>query len=142
MVVMRDEVIALFSRRRVAWSRLDAAALAAEHTDDCVAESPMAGQLLGRAAMEHVYRAWFDGFPDLALEIEDPVVDGERSVEIGTLSGTDTGGFMGLPATGKAFRVPAVFVYGLEDGKIARFRSVYDFTGILVQTGLMKAKPV
>jgi steroid delta-isomerase-like uncharacterized protein len=142
MVMTRHEIVALFSRRGDAWRRHDAPALAADHSDDCLLESPMAGQLVGRDAIEHVYRAWFDGFPDFALEIDELIVDGDRSVEVGTASGTDTGGFMGLPATGKAFRVPAVFVYGLRDRKIARFRSVYDFTGILVQTGLMKAKPV
>ena len=45
------------------------------------------------------------------------------------------------PPTGKSFRVPAVFLYDLKDGQIARERRIYDFTGVLMQVGLLKAKP-
>ena len=58
-----------------------------------------------------------------------------------TLEGTDSGQFLGLPPTGKSFRIPAVFLYELKDGQIARERRIYDFTGLLVQIGLLKAKP-
>jgi hypothetical protein len=34
-----------------------------------------------------------------------------------------------------------VFFYELRDGLIVRERRVYDFTGVLVQVGLLKAKP-
>ena len=61
---------------------------------------------------------------------------------IATVSGTDTGGFMGLPPTGKAFRVPAVFAYALANGQITRWQTVYDFAGVLIQIGMLRAKPV
>jgi ketosteroid isomerase-like protein len=48
---------------------------------------------------------------------------------------------MGLPPTGKPFRLPAVFLYELRDGRIVRERRIYDFTGLLVQVGVLKAKP-
>jgi hypothetical protein len=35
-----------------------------------------------------------------------------------------------------------VFMYELKDRKIVRERRIYDFTGLLVQIGLLKAKPV
>ena len=68
-------------------------------------------------------------------------LDGEMVVQIATLQGTDIGGFMGLPPSGKAFRVPAVFTYQLSSGKIVREQRIYDFTGVLVQIGTLKAKP-
>jgi hypothetical protein len=37
--------------------------------------------------------------------------------------------------------MPAVFFYQLEHGKIVRERRVYDFTGLLLQIGVLKAKP-
>lgn len=138
----RDDVIALFTRRQDALRRHDAPALAADHADDCVLSSPMAGQVVGRDAIADVYRTWFSGFPDLELQQEELVIDGDRVVQILTMSGTDTGGFMGLPPTGKAFRVPIVMSYTLRDGRITRWQTIYDFTGILVQIGMLKAKPV
>jgi hypothetical protein len=37
--------------------------------------------------------------------------------------------------------LPAVFFYQFENGKIVRERRIYDFTGLLVQIGVLKAKP-
>ncbi len=37
--------------------------------------------------------------------------------------------------------MPAVFFYQLENGKIVRERRIYDFTGLLVQIGVIKARP-
>jgi predicted ester cyclase len=51
------------------------------------------------------------------------------------------GGFMGLPPTGKPFRLPIVHFYEFQDGHILPERRIYDFTGLLVQIGVLKAKP-
>ena len=139
----REEIVKLVNRRREAFARLDAEALAADHAEDGVHESPAAGgTVTGREAIAKFYRAWFAGFPDVTMDWSDLVIDGDRVVEVATASGTDTGGFMGLPATGKRFRLPVVFMFTLTDGLIAHQRSVYDFTGMLVQIGVLKAKPV
>jgi predicted ester cyclase len=87
-------------------------------------------------------RAWFDGFPDVTFTKTTLVIDGDRAVSIGDIHGTDTGGFMGLPPTNKPFRLPIVFVCTLEDGFIVREQRIYDFTGMLLQIGVLKAKPM
>ncbi|HEV8317068.1 MAG TPA: ester cyclase [Vicinamibacterales bacterium] len=137
----RDEILSLFARRQEAWRRRDAAALAADHTEDCTLTSPMAGIVSGRGTIENVYDVWFTGFPDFTLKDEELVVDEDRVVQISIISGTDTGGFMGLPPSGRAFRIPTVQFYQLRDGKISRWRTIYDFTGVLIQVGMLKAKP-
>jgi hypothetical protein len=38
--------------------------------------------------------------------------------------------------------MPAVFFYRLENGRIVHERRIYDFTGLLLQIGVLKAKPV
>jgi hypothetical protein len=48
---------------------------------------------------------------------------------------------MGLPPTGKPFRIPLVFLGTIKDHRIAEARTLYDFTGLLVQVGILKAKP-
>ena len=55
--------------------------------------------------------------------------------------GTDTGGFMGLRPTGKPFRLPVVWIFKVSDGQFVHVRAIYDFTGLLVQIGVLKAKP-
>jgi len=101
----------------------------------------MAGIVSGRGTIENVYDVWFTGFPDFTLKDEELVVDEDRVVQISIISGTDTGGFMGLPPSGRAFRIPTVQFYQLRDGKISRWRTIYDFTGVLIQVGMLKAKP-
>ena len=78
----RDDILSLFDRRRDACRRRDSAALAADHTEDCTLNSPMAGTLTGRDAIRSVYQTWFTGFPDIALDDEELIIDGDRVVQI------------------------------------------------------------
>jgi hypothetical protein len=48
---------------------------------------------------------------------------------------------MRLPASGKRFQFTAVCVFDLRGRQIARERRIYDFTGLLMQVGVLKAKP-
>jgi hypothetical protein len=58
-----------------------------------------------------------------------------------TLSGTDTGGLMGMSPSGKPALLPMVVVCRVADGYITHERRIYDFTGMLVQVGVLKARP-
>ena len=136
----RDAIAALFERRRTAYENQDAGALAADYAVDCVIESPSGGVHHGRAAAERVLRSVIDA---LAVKMHEDalLIDGDSVAQILTIEGKDDGQFLGLPPTGKSFRVPAVFLYDLKDGQIARERRIYDFTGLLIQAGLLKARP-
>jgi steroid delta-isomerase-like uncharacterized protein len=139
----KQDVVALFERRQQTWDRHDAAALAADHTEDGVVESPLAGGMArGREAIEKLYHTYMSAFGDMKLEQEELLIDGDRVALLARVSGTDTGGFMGMPPTGRQVRFPTVFFFELRDGRIARERRIYDFTGVLVQVGLLKAKPI
>jgi steroid delta-isomerase-like uncharacterized protein len=137
----RQQMLDFFKRRWEAYEDLDAAALAADYADDAVIESPSAGVLTGREAAARTYRAIFSAFLDLTMTVDSLIIDGNRAVSVLSLEGTHIGEFLGLAPTGKRFTLPAVFFYELENGKIVRERRVYDFTGLLVQIGVLKARP-
>jgi serine phosphatase RsbU (regulator of sigma subunit) len=128
-----DEIRAMFARREIDHARHDAAALAGDNSLDCVLESPIAGTVRGRAGIEHVYRDIFSAFPDIQFEAGELLISGDRVVQCGTQTGTDTGGFLGLPPSGKRFRAPAVLLYTLHGGEIVHERRIYDFSGFLLQ---------
>jgi predicted ester cyclase len=137
----RDDIMALFARRRDAMVRRDAAALAADYAENAVIDSPWVGTVKGREANEQVWRAIFGAFPDQVIHEEELLVDGDRAALFATGSGTDLGGFMGLAPTGKPFRIAIVFLFTFDDRHIVHERRIYDFTGMLMQIGILKAKP-
>jgi steroid delta-isomerase-like uncharacterized protein len=138
----RADALALVAARQEAWASRDAPAIARQHADDCVMDSHLAGRVEGPSAVQSVYTQWFDAFPDGVLASEAVVIDGEQVAEVATMSGTDTGGFLGLAPTGKPFKLPSVWLFTIRDGHFSYARPIYDFTGLLVQIGILKAKPI
>jgi steroid delta-isomerase-like uncharacterized protein len=138
----RQDVETLFTRRRTAFAARDADAFGPLYAPDAVVESPIAGGTVrGRDANVDVLRSFFRAFPDVTFSSDGLLVDGDRVAEESTMTGTDDGGFMGMPATHKPFRIAMICICELRDGVIARERRIYDFTGMLVQIGVLRAKP-
>ncbi len=138
----RDETQEFFDRRIRAWNEHDVAALALAHAEGCVLESPLVGKLMGRAAIENIYRGFMTSFPDLTVDNRELIVDGHRVVQTVTFAGTNTGGFMSMAPTGKHFSFDAVLICTMRDGQIAHEKRIYDFTGFLLEIGVLKAKPI
>ena len=138
----RQDIIAMLAARHDAVVRRDLDFIVSQHAPDCEQISPLAGGTVkGREAIRKLYETWFNGFPDLVWTSDELLIDGDRITEVTTHSGTDTGGFMGLRPTGKPFRVPVVWILRVKDGQFVHVRPIYDFTGLLVQIGVLKAKP-
>jgi hypothetical protein len=138
----REEVLALLDRRSSAWAARDVPALAATHTADGVVVSPVGGVLEGRAEIERVYRLWLAAFPDIATQPLDVVIEDARLVQLVRFSGTHLGDFFGMPPTNRHVDFDAALLMTLRDGLVAEERRVYDFTGLLVQVGVIRAKPM
>jgi predicted ester cyclase len=136
----RDEILAFFKRRQDDYEDLDARALAEDYIDASVIESPSAGVHTGRDA-EKAIRQMFDAFLDLTMSVDDMVIDGDVVVTIHSVEGTHMREFLGFEPTGKRFQMTTAFVHRLKDRKIIHERRIYDFTGLLVQIGLLKARP-
>jgi steroid delta-isomerase-like uncharacterized protein len=137
----RQQMLDFFKHHQDAYDDLDAGALAADYAEHAVIESPTAGVHTGPEAAERTFRVIFSAFLDLTTKVEHLLIDGNSGVTVISIEGTHIGEFLGLPPTGKRFIMPAVFFYQLENGKIVRERRIFDFTGLLVQIGVLKAKP-
>lgn len=137
----RDEVLALVKHRNAAWAAHDAAAVAQCHAERGTVTSPVGGVLEGRAEIERIYRLWFSAFPDIRMEHEALVIDGDRAVVVARMSGTHSGDFFGLAPTGRPMEFQVALLLTVADGFIVDERRIYDFTGLLVQVGVLKAKP-
>jgi steroid delta-isomerase-like uncharacterized protein len=75
-------------------------------------------------------------FPDLKVELARVVLEGDLLVGHLTISGTQLGPYMGAPASGKTFRIEAVDILRLHDGKAVEHWGVMDVAGMSAQLGL------
>ena len=135
------DVRALFKQRAEAWVRRDPAALAEGYAEHAAVSSPMFPRAMGRAAIEQSYVSLFRIFPDWEMTFEEPCIDGNRAMQACTVRATQIGEFMGIPGSGRRVQFACVLIFDLSDGLIVQERRVYDFTGILIQLGILRGKP-
>jgi steroid delta-isomerase-like uncharacterized protein len=138
----RDDVERFLKRRDRSWFDRDPDALAADHAEDAVVESPAHGRMTTRAAIRTAYATWFDAFPDLKLTHHDVLVEGDRAVVFFTSTGTHMKAFASIAATGRRMEIHGVSVMTFRDGVIVHEKRYYDSTGFFLQIGALKAKPM
>ena len=91
----------------------------------------------GGAAKLAAIRGYHASCPDLHISIDDLVIGDDRIAARWTLTGTDTGGLKGRPATGRSVRAWGVEHLALRDGKIVSDWVGVDWLGILIQLGVI-----
>ena len=136
-----DTIRQLLARHEAAYKQRDPKALAADYTQDAVVSSPMFPHAQGRTAIENSYASLFRVFPDWEMTFDAPCTSGTRAMQLCKVRGTQQGEFMGLPGTGKRLEFDCVLTFDFADGLIVRERRIYDFTGLLIQLGVLRGKP-
>ena len=104
---------------------------------ELVSHNHLPGAPTGLVGAKAVHQGLLAAFPDCRTTIEDLVAEGDRVVMRGTLTGTNTGSFMGAPPTGKSFKVTTMSVFRIASGKIVEHWGVVDGTGVMQQLGLL-----
>ena len=138
----REELQGIAEQYVEAWKRRDPAAIAQYHASDGVAESPTYATLRGRKAIEDASRAFFTSFPDATFEIDAILVDSPRVALFTTVNATHVNEFFGMPGTNRHIEFRYARLMETNDqGLIMHERRIYDFTGLLVQIGVLRAKP-
>jgi predicted ester cyclase len=137
----RDEIFALFANRQVHWRNRDPAGLAATHALNGVVHSPIFGKVEGAKAIEVSYQNLFAIFNDWTFEAEQALVDGDRVAQPFKVTATHTSELFGVAPTNRRFEIQGVLLFEFADGRISRERRVYDFTSLLIQVGVLKARP-
>ena len=136
----RDEVLQFLANRQKAWEARDPAALAGFHHPEGKVESPIFGTVSRRDAIEVSYRELFYVFEDWTLTGHEIIVDGDRAVQLFTVHATHSREMFGVSATHRRFELRGALVIAFRDGLIDHERRIYDFTGMLIQLGVIKPK--
>lgn len=140
----RDELHRFINRFLETWERGDVRALAMCYGPHAALNSPMFQKVNGRERIEQSYHDLFRIFNHWKFDVDDTVIDPEqqRVVILGMSNATHTGEAFGYPGSGRRFTVRTMLMFRFEDGLIAGESRLYDFTGLLVQVGVLKAKGV
>ena len=137
----RDDAVNLFADQQADWNARDPEALARRHTPDGIIVSPIFRTVEGFDEILGSYRSLFAIFPDWQYIGQEPMVDGNRLAQPFLVHATHSSEFMGLPGSGRKVEVEGVRVFEMKDGLIAYERRYYDFTGFLIQLGVLRSKP-
>lgn len=137
----RTEIQEFFRARKQNWAAHDPVTLAACHHEHGTLDSPMFGRREGREAIRQSYEKLFAIFPDWDYQAEDLLIDGDRVAEPFMVDATHVGTFMGFEGTNRRFRIQGIRLFTMQDGLVLHERRMYDFTGLLIQIGVLKGKP-
>ncbi len=109
------------------------------HTDDVVVESVVldAPVAHGKDELRALENSYFKAFPDLKIEVTSCFAVGNRQCEEFIFTGTHTGDFMGIPATGKGLSVRGVSIREFRDGKTSKVSHYYDLATFMHQLGVL-----
>ncbi len=83
-------------------------------------------------AIEHLR----DSFPDLRLSIEDQRAEGDSVTTRCTLRGTDAGGILWYPPTGREAAFTGIFTDRFSEGRLVEHKGDWDTVDLLRQLGL------
>ena len=86
------------------------------------------------------FRMYRAAFPDLRFEPEDIIASGDKVVARVRATGTNTGEFMGMPATGRSISIDLIDILRFEDDGLAHEHwGVADSMAMMQQLGVVPA---
>jgi predicted ester cyclase len=97
----------------------------------------------GPAALKKIVAGLRGGFPDLHLEIDDMLGEGDKiAVAWHSTRQTHLGPYRGLPPTRRSVTVSGIDILRFEDGRVAEFSMHLDELGAVRQMGVVPPEGV
>ena len=81
--------------------------------------------------------AFRTAFPDIKFTIKDQFAEGDKVVTHFIAEGTHQGSFEGIPPTGKSFKVSAIDIDYIKNGRVSDCWSNFDELSLLQQLGIL-----
>lgn len=95
----------------------------------------------GQAHQPPTLKKWFEtsrtAFPDVQFELHEELAEGDKVVSRWSYVATNTGEFLGRPATNRRVIDLGIDIFRLEDGKIVEMWVTQDSLGLMQQLGVL-----
>ena len=93
------------------------------------------------------YEGWYqahtmflNAIPDMQINIEDEIGEGDKVVTRWTIEGTHQGELMGIPATGKQVSVSGISTDCIANGQVIEHWAQIDLLGLMQQIGVIPSE--
>ncbi|MEU8319589.1 ester cyclase [Nonomuraea sp. NPDC048881] len=104
---------------------------------DVLIRTPLPIAATGAEALKQVGAMLLHAFPDLHIEVEDVIAEGDKVVLRNTVTGTHRGEYMGVPPTGRSITYREIMIVRFADGRIVETWGIVDVLAQLKQLGLI-----
>jgi steroid delta-isomerase-like uncharacterized protein len=91
----------------------------------------------GPAELKRAMSRVFAGLSDVTMTIEEMIAEGDLVTVRLTAHAVQSGEFMGMPPSGKAYTIPEIHIFRVRDGMIAEHWGQADLLGMMKQLGAM-----
>jgi steroid delta-isomerase-like uncharacterized protein len=105
--------------------------------EDFIELDPLPGQRQGREGLKEVIAMMRAAFPDIHWVTDETISSGEKVVTRFTWTGTHSGPFLGIPATGRPVTVKGVVIDRLVNSRMTDSRILMDTFGLMMQLGVI-----
>lgn len=138
--VNRSALIAFLEK---GWNEQDLSVVDQYFSDDIVRKVNNVNLASSKNELSANLQVYFTGFPDLRIELDNMISDGNQIYISWTLNGTNTGLFGELPPTGKKIKISGISRMRFDDqGKILLEEVSYNELSLLQQLGHTLTPPV
>ncbi|GAA4899540.1 hypothetical protein LX16_0743 [Stackebrandtia albiflava] len=104
-------------------------------TPDAVFHTPVPTDVPASVAVKRVWQMLLRAFPDIRVEVQDVIGEGDRMVFRNTVTATHRGEYRGIAPTGRSVEYEEIFIVRLAGDRIAEIWGVVDVYSQLRQLG-------
>jgi steroid delta-isomerase-like uncharacterized protein len=97
----------------------------------------LGGDMRGPAAFKPFHAAYRDAFPDVRIQIEDMVAEGDKVAFRWSATATHRGNGLRIPATNRAVRFEGMGIIRIENGHLVEGWNTFDQLGMFQQLGVV-----
>jgi hypothetical protein len=94
----------------------------------------------GMESLRKVFPAFIKAFPDIKIELQQQVVEGNRVSSHWIFQATHLGDLYGIPPTGKPVRFQNINIIKVEEGKIVQYNSEVGWLALFMQIEFLPLK--
>ena len=114
------------------WNMREARPIAQCYAEDYVEiDVARSGPQIGRDNVRRTLLYYFRAFPDIVVQQDALLIDGDRAALFWTWTGTQRGTFMNIPPTGHRVHVRGSSIMTIRDDQIQRATRIWDLAGLL-----------